>query len=101
MIGRVVMTLPPHLAVIVMPGPPEVGPPEAGEPEARPHLSAGIAVYASAPPPAVMAGLSAAEQLFVAGWIARTTPKVRPGEGLSWDAPGFVPPDVPGTPGRA
>jgi len=35
-----------------------------------------------------------AERLFISAWETRR-PKARPGEGLSWDAPGFLPPDPP------
>lgn len=35
------------------------------------------------------------ERLFVSAWEARRHPKTRPGEGLSWDAPDFLPPDPP------
>ena len=43
------------------------------------------------------AGLSETEHLFVTAWLAghRTT-KVRRGDGLAWDAPGFTPPDREG-----
>jgi hypothetical protein len=41
-------------------------------------------------------GLDEKERLFVAAWRARSRPKQRPGEGLDWDAPGFLPPDRPG-----
>jgi hypothetical protein len=39
--------------------------------------------------------LTPSERLFVSAWEARRQPKIRPGEGLSWDAPGFLPPDSP------
>lgn len=48
-------------------------------------------VEPGAPAPA-LEGLSAGEQLFVSGWLARSAPKERPGEGLAWDAPGYTPP---------
>jgi len=35
------------------------------------------------------------ERLFVSAWEARRHLKTRPGEGLSWDAPNFLPPDPP------
>ncbi|MDF0676140.1 MAG: hypothetical protein P0120_17670 [Nitrospira sp.] len=35
------------------------------------------------------------ERLFVSAWEARRQAKTRPGEGLSWDAPNFLPPDPP------
>ena len=44
----------------------------------------------------VLDDLDAGERLFVEGWIARPTDKSnRVGEGLSWDSPGFEPPDLP------
>ena len=48
-------------------------------------------------PPEIMASLTSAESLFVKGWQSRREQgdKARPGEGLSWDAPGFEPPDPP------
>ncbi|MFF0747468.1 hypothetical protein ACFYVL_44520 [Streptomyces sp. NPDC004111] len=42
------------------------------------------------------AGFDEEERLLVAAWRARARPKKRPGEGLGWDAPGFLPPDRPG-----
>jgi hypothetical protein len=41
--------------------------------------------------------LNQAERLFVSAWAKnqRASDKVRPGEGLAWDAPGFLPPDAP------
>lgn len=39
--------------------------------------------------------LSDAEQLFVSAWATRGGPKVRRGDGASWDDPGFLPPDRP------
>ena len=46
-------------------------------------------------PDDVRAGLSDAERLFADAWVLGRRPKVRPGEGLPWDAPGFEPPDRP------
>lgn len=40
-------------------------------------------------------GLSPPERVFVDAWATRSAPKIRRGEGLHWDAPGFEPPDVP------
>jgi hypothetical protein len=57
-----------------------------------------LAATAGELPPAVLEGLDESEALFVAAWSSRTkegTSKQRPGEGLAWDAPGFVPPDPP------
>lgn len=49
-------------------------------------------------PSALAEKLDEGESLFVSAWVSRTkegTSKKRPGEGLSWDAPGFEPPDPP------
>jgi len=37
-------------------------------------------------------GLSEGERLFVAGWISSPPSRDRPGDGLTWDAPGYTPP---------
>ena len=39
--------------------------------------------------------LTSAEDLFVAAYTQRARAKERPGEGLNWDAEGFLPPDPP------
>src|SRR5688500_7297086 len=46
------------------------------------------------PGPSDVAGLSEAEMLFIDAWRARLDEpaKQRPGDGVSWDAPGFDPP---------
>jgi hypothetical protein len=56
-----------------------------------------LGVYERDVPADVLARLRQEEQLFVRAWAQQATqePKVRPGEGLSWDAPGFQPPDAP------
>jgi hypothetical protein len=47
-------------------------------------------------PPTARSGLTPAELLFVDGWEQRGQgERGRPGQGLSWDAPGFLPPDPP------
>lgn len=49
-------------------------------------------------PSGLTEGLDEGEALFVAAWLSRSEegpPKQRPGEGLPWDAPGFLPPDPP------
>lgn len=46
-------------------------------------------------PPDLPANLTFAERVFISAWEARQHPKSRPGEGLPWDAPGFVAPDAP------
>ena len=51
--------------------------------------------------PEVVAELSDTEALFVAAWAQRTREldtKQRAGDGLSWDHPGFEPPDPPQPP---
>jgi hypothetical protein len=35
------------------------------------------------------------ERLFAEAWLLSQRPKRRPGAGLAWDAPGFLPPDPP------
>jgi hypothetical protein len=54
--------------------------------------------YADAVPKDVLEALTDAEALFARAWAARraTGAVEQRGEGLSWDAPGFSPPDVPG-----
>jgi hypothetical protein len=57
-------------------------------------------VTGSDTPPGLTEGLDEGEALFVAAWLSRSKegpPKQRPGEGLPWDAPGFLPPDPPAT----
>ena len=49
-------------------------------------------------PREVPGDLDETERVFVEAWITRMTElqsKKRAGEGLSWDAPGFIPPDRP------
>lgn len=46
-------------------------------------------------PPNVPVDLSSAERIWIDAWGKRGEPKPRRGEGLSWDAPGFEPPDPP------
>jgi len=43
----------------------------------------------------VPSDLTPSERTFVSAWELRQRPKDRRGEGLSWDAPGFKPPDPP------
>ena len=44
---------------------------------------------------AVRETLTEIESLFVGAYAQRSRPKERPGEGLDWDAEGFLPPDPP------
>lgn len=59
----------------------------------------GVTVVTSGGVPSkVMEGLDDSEALFVTAWLSRIKEepaKQRLGEGLSWDAPGFLPPDPP------
>ncbi len=61
----------------------------------------GVAAVASGELPSeVVERLEPDERLFVSAWLRRTTEdgrKERAGEGLPWDAPGFTPPDPPGS----
>lgn len=45
--------------------------------------------------PEVPPDLTPSERVFVSSWEARRQPKARPGNGLPWDTPGFLPPDSP------
>jgi hypothetical protein len=55
------------------------------------------AVFTAAVPGTVLDALAPGERLFAEAWSMRQqpTPKRRPGDGLPWDAPGFLPPDKP------
>ena len=46
-------------------------------------------------PQDILNTLNQTETLWVAAWFERKRPKQRPGDGLTWDAPGFLPPDLP------
>ena len=41
----------------------------------------------------LMERLNPGEVLFLSAWLERNKPKIRRGEGLAWDAPGYSPPD--------
>jgi hypothetical protein len=56
----------------------------------------GVSWYVTDVPTEVLDDLAPAERDFVAAWRTRAA-KRRPGDGLSWDAPGFAPPDRPTT----
>lgn len=65
--------------------------------EAVRHLPGVVSVSEGAVPEPVLSGLNPTEQVFAEAWALGRKPKAfRPGEGLSWDAPGFQPPDRPG-----
>jgi hypothetical protein len=84
--GRVVQQLPPRLAVV------EAGATALAELRGHPAV---LAIGDPDLPPAVVAGLTETERLFVDAWVVGRRAKSRRGDGLSWDAPGFTPPDPP------
>lgn len=59
-----------------------------------------VAATTSALPAHVSARLHDDEALFADAWAVRAQqgPKTRIGDGLPWDAPGFLPPDPPHAP---
>jgi len=56
-----------------------------------------VAVSDGELPQALLDRLGPEEQLFATAWASRmaTGPKERRGQGMAWDAHGFVPPDPP------
>lgn len=85
-VARVVQRCPPRLAIV-----------EADE-RARAALRALPGVRAVTDGPLdeeTSRDLTQAERLFAAAWAAGRQPRVRAGDGLAWDAPGFDPPDRP------
>lgn len=57
-----------------------------------------VGVFTGSLPADVIESLGDSEAIFAAAWALRhagTSPKQRYGEGMSWDAPGFQPPDPP------
>jgi hypothetical protein len=83
-LATVTQMLPPRLALVSLPA----GPGAVVE-------VPGTAWYEDDVPPKIYDGLSTQERLFVDAWRSRRLPKVRPGDHLPWDAPGFLPPDGP------
>ncbi|MDQ3735436.1 MAG: hypothetical protein M3400_15825 [Actinomycetota bacterium] len=59
-----------------------------------------VAYVGAQPPPDLVNGLEDQERLFVDGWLARGKQSRRTGDGLSWDAEGMTPPDLPRRPPR-
>lgn len=57
-----------------------------------------VAYVGGQPPPDLVDGLEDQERLFVDGWLARDKQSKRLGDGLSWDAEGMTPPDLPRPP---
>lgn len=62
--------------------------------ETAARIAGVLGVYGAAPSKLPL-DLTPEERLFISAWEARRQPKIRPGDGLPWDAPGFVPPDAP------
>jgi hypothetical protein len=85
---RILSRLPPRILV--------VDPGEQASADLRREPGV-LGVYEREVPDDLLARLRPEEQLFVRAWAQQATQeqKVRPGEGLSWDAPGFEPPDAP------
>jgi hypothetical protein len=86
--GSVTVTqrLPPRLAVV------EADAAVAEVLRKRPEV---LAVGDPELPSDVRAGLTETERLFADAWTMSRNPKDRRGDGLSWDAAGFSPPDEP------
>jgi hypothetical protein len=84
--ATLVQHLPPRLAVV------EVDDDAVAELRRAPGV---LGVGDPELPEDVRAGLTDPERLFADGWALGRAPKTRPGEGLAWDAPGFLPPDRP------
>jgi hypothetical protein len=85
----VTQRLPPRLAIV------------QGDEGALARLRdvSGIVVVTSGDvPDQLSSGLSESERLFAHGWVLGRSPKQRPGDGLAWDAEGFLPPDRPRSP---
>jgi hypothetical protein len=87
----VTQRLPPRLAIVRG---------EGNQLEALRKLPGILAVCEDAVADSILQQLNSAERIFAEAWVAGRQPKAtRPGEGLPWDAPGFQPPDRPGTKG--
>jgi hypothetical protein len=67
-------------------------------PDGEPPGIPGTRWYRNDVPPDVLLDLTPTERIFVAAWRDRRAPKVRPGDGVTWDTPGFEPPDRPSRP---
>ena len=75
--------LPPRLAIVA-----------AAEEDLRAleHSPEVLFVHTGDVPSEMLAQLDEPARMFAAAWNERRRPKERPGEGSSWDAPGFDPP---------
>jgi len=81
--ATVVQLLPPRLATIAL---------AVGQREVVPEI-AGATFYVDEVPSEVVNSLLPQEQVFARGWQARRGGKNRSGDQLSWDTPGFTPPE--------
>jgi hypothetical protein len=84
-VATVTQVLPPRLALVRE---------RPGATEGVTNLDGVLGVYDDALPEP-LPDLTQAEHVFVSAWEARGRTKTRRGEGQSWDAPGFQPPDPP------
>ncbi|NOJ95236.1 hypothetical protein HMI51_20135, partial [Corallococcus coralloides] len=83
----VTQRLPPRLAIVRG---------ERADLDAVSRLPGVLVVAEGSLPESALRRLNETEQLFAEAWVLGRQPKAsRPGEGLSWDAPGFQPPDGP------
>jgi hypothetical protein len=84
-VANITQVLPPRLALI------------RADPDtmARARRIQGVLDVYEDVAPALPLDLTPSERVFISAWQARRQPKTRRGEGLSWDAPGFLPPDPP------
>jgi hypothetical protein len=82
-VAAVTQVLPPRLALVSLP-----------DERQAPDIP-GIAWHLEDVPPEDFRRLSSQEQLFITAWKVRGGGKERPGDNLPWDAPGYLPPDLP------
>lgn len=79
--------LPPRLAIVRG---------ERGALEAVSRLPGVLLVAEGAVPESALRQLNPTERIFAEAWtVGRRSKSFRPGDGLSWDAPGFQAPDGP------
>lgn len=83
----VLQWLPPRIAIVLV-----------QSDVALPQDVPGTRWYAGEIPAEEVAGFTPPERLFVDAWLSRREGKVRPGNGLPWDASGREPPDWPDEP---
>lgn len=87
---RLVQHLPPRLAVV------DAGDDAGDDAGAALRAAPGVLGVGQPDVPAeVRALLTDTERLFVDAWVLGRQPKQRHGDGLAWDAPGHLPPDLP------